>query len=206
MEPLSIEELVGRNIAERRRALGLTQDELARRLAAVGVPMAQNKLSRIEAGQRGIPLGELVMFCAAFDTSVAQLADGKVEVEILPDVIASAAAVRRALSGQGGYLRRELAGGTHATHGDRQPATQTGVGEAERYAARRLGVTVKELVAAARSLWGGMTLTEKRDAVVVPETYAGSPSEDLRTARRQQTRTLMIELAEKLGVDPRKAE
>lgn len=190
--------LAGRNIAARRRERGLTQDDLARALQALGVDMGAVTISRAEAGRRRLTLDDLVVLAAALGASASDLFAGDVDVELRPDVVVSAAAVRAALDGRGGELLAELTGGPHASHDGRAPATERGVGEADRWAARRLGVTVEELVARARARWA-MTLTEKRDAMVVPEAYGGSAREELRAARRQVTRWLLTELDQEEG-------
>lgn len=57
--------LVGRRLAEARRATGLSQNDAARRL---GVP--QSRIARLETGARRLLLTEAVEFAALYDVGV----------------------------------------------------------------------------------------------------------------------------------------
>lgn len=207
-EPQTLDVVIGHNIARYRQGVGLTQDELARRLSAIGFDLSQRKMARTEAGERPIPLSEIALFAAAFKTSLEALLAGDGDVELVEDFIVSMAAVRAALRGEGDLLKSEAAGGLHAAMRRKAPAAESGVGDAERWAARRLAVPLEELVAAARRLWG-QTLTEKRDALLAVEAgaQAGTAPSELRELRRAVTRQLLMpELAQELGVDLSKKE
>lgn len=63
-----LEYLVARNIIKQRKALGLTQNELAKRLNT-----KQSVISRIEAGNSNITLKTLGDIAKALDTDVSKL-------------------------------------------------------------------------------------------------------------------------------------
>lgn len=63
-----LEYLVARNIIKKRKALGLTQNELAKRIKT-----QQSVISRIEAGNSNITLKTLGDIAKALDTDVSKL-------------------------------------------------------------------------------------------------------------------------------------
>lgn len=65
--------LCGKNIAQLRKALGISQRKLADRLQLQGLDIDKNAIQRIEAGKRFITDIELVAFKNCFDVSYEDL-------------------------------------------------------------------------------------------------------------------------------------
>lgn len=63
------EQVIARTVRSERERHGLTQQELATRLTAAGMPIHQTGLGRLEAGQRAIRIDELYTIAAALDIS-----------------------------------------------------------------------------------------------------------------------------------------
>ena len=61
--------LCGKNIAKYRKAMKLSQRELADRLQILGLVIDKNAIQRMESGQRFITDIELVYLAKAFNTS-----------------------------------------------------------------------------------------------------------------------------------------
>ena len=73
---------VGENILNRRRELGLTQEELARRMGY----KSKSTINKIEMGINDIPQGKIVKFAEVLSTTPAQLM-GWNEEESPPDKV-----------------------------------------------------------------------------------------------------------------------
>lgn len=69
------DEQVGRNVQELRKARGLTQTELAERLAARGLPFRQQTVVKVEKGQRPLRLQEADAIASVLAVDIDVLAD-----------------------------------------------------------------------------------------------------------------------------------
>lgn len=65
--------LCGKNITKYRKALGISQRELADRLQLIGLDVDKNAIQRMEAGQRFITDIEIVFLAKALGVSIAEL-------------------------------------------------------------------------------------------------------------------------------------
>lgn len=65
--------LCGKNIAQFRQRLNISQRELADRMQLAGVDMDKNAIQRIECGKRFVTDIEIVSFAQVFDTSYEAL-------------------------------------------------------------------------------------------------------------------------------------
>ncbi len=65
--------LCGRNVAQLRRARGLSQRALADGLQLSGLDIDKNAIQRIECGKRFVTDIELVALCRYFDTTCDEL-------------------------------------------------------------------------------------------------------------------------------------
>ena len=65
--------LCGKNIAQFRQQLNISQRELADRMQLAGVDMDKNAIQRIECGKRFVTDIEIVSFAQVFDTSYEDL-------------------------------------------------------------------------------------------------------------------------------------
>ncbi len=73
--------IAGARIRERRKDLGLSQEELAARIQLLGLDITQRAVSRVETGVRVVPDYELQFYAAALNCPVSQLLglDGEVQ-------------------------------------------------------------------------------------------------------------------------------
>lgn len=65
--------LCGHRVARLRRALGMTQAELAQRVTALNVPMSERTIGRVERRTRKLYDAEAYALAEAFDRTVAEL-------------------------------------------------------------------------------------------------------------------------------------
>jgi len=63
----------GKNIAQFRMKIGISQRELADRLQLVGIDIDKNAIQRIECGKRFVTDIEIVAFTKVFDITFEQL-------------------------------------------------------------------------------------------------------------------------------------
>ena len=74
---------VGENILNRRRELGLTQEELAKRMGY----KSKSTINKIEMGINDIPQGKIVKFAEVLSTTPAQLMGWNDDEETPPDKV-----------------------------------------------------------------------------------------------------------------------
>ena len=72
---------VGANVRKLRRARGLNQDELAARVAELGVPFRQQTIVKIEKGQRPLRLREADAITTALDIDIDTLVGDEVAID-----------------------------------------------------------------------------------------------------------------------------
>lgn len=65
--------LIGEQLAVRRKALGLSQKKFADRLQLLGLDVDKNAIQRIECGKRFVTDIELTYICKALDTDPNEL-------------------------------------------------------------------------------------------------------------------------------------
>jgi hypothetical protein len=222
----SLRAVLAAGAARIRAARGLGDEEAAALLRSYGlVGWQAGTLTQVEAGVRPLAVEELLLLCAAYRVSVAELTGSDPEpVELAAGARLPAAAVR-ALLADGGEVVRALPADAldvpatrptrpglppppdalvHAAarFGVRGP-TEVGralaaIGDAERNAARRLGVTPERLVLAAVGRWG-KPFTAERDARIALRKTSTAPDQHI-TLRGLVTRELLAELEERLAV------
>lgn len=204
------QEVIGANLRSRRLALNLRQEELARRLRVVGATWTQSTVAGIERGSRRVTVEELILICLALECSPSDLFAGEGWVELAKHSTGPREAIRKILDGQATHsLLRQIASPTSAVivaeaafieprlrHLDGFDATMlrdaliASQGEAERKAAKRLGVFACEVVTVSYLLWG-RSLTAERDALAAAASDADTSADALRTIRRHTTRDLI---------------
>lgn len=62
---------IGRKVGDTRTFMGITQNELAERLTAQGLPFYQTTVSRVEEGARPLRLNEAVVVASVLNVPVA---------------------------------------------------------------------------------------------------------------------------------------
>lgn len=75
-QPSYVARNFGARVRDERKLRGLRQDDFADRLAAVGHPMHQTTISKIESGTRPTTIEELVAIAAVLKVRPASLVDG----------------------------------------------------------------------------------------------------------------------------------
>ena len=171
----TLETVIASNVRRIRSETGRTQDQVAARLRVRGLSWTQSTVSEIEAGERGLDLGEfIVLALVGLGVPPAELLSGmEGPVWIAGSLVLDLGQLRDILvttpppNPEPGI---EVA--------DRQ--------EAERKAARRLGIPVAEVVAISVRLWG-QSLTAERDGRIAPDAN--------HAARGHVTRLLVEEIA-----------
>ena len=69
--------LVGKNLPQARKRLGMNQQDLCNKLLAMNVSIDRASLSKIETGQRRVTDMELLAFSKALNVSVKYLLTGR---------------------------------------------------------------------------------------------------------------------------------
>ncbi|MFX4294079.1 helix-turn-helix transcriptional regulator [Streptomyces bohaiensis] len=79
---MNVEQLFAVRLRDRRIEDGLTQAELADRVAALGGQLYQQTIAKIETGARSIKLGEADVLARALGTTVGDLLQGALPAEL----------------------------------------------------------------------------------------------------------------------------
>jgi transcriptional regulator with XRE-family HTH domain len=219
-EPVrSLRDVLAAGLKEARQRQGLRQEDAAARVQGVGLASwIRGTVAQAEVGARKFSIEEVLLLALAYETSLAGLIAGNDAdvVELTPDVRLPVGTVRALLSGQSpGELPTVSRNSGEATGTGRFPcplagANRFGIGErgllarsagatseADRHAARKLGVAPDVVAETAQRLWG-RSLSEERDYRLV------DTSPDLSARRKQAlrghvTRQLLTELERELG-------
>ncbi|HET6809820.1 MAG TPA: helix-turn-helix transcriptional regulator [Acidimicrobiales bacterium] len=159
--------VVGGNLRRLRDAHHLRQDDIALRVQEAGLTWGRSTVAMLEGGSKLIELGELLVLAGVLECEPEELLAGDGPVKLTDSVVGDLKVLRAVLAGRGHI--RELVD-LNPILDDR--GRRAGVAapmpyrEAERKMARRLGVSVDDVVEASRELWQGRSLTEERDARV----------------------------------------
>lgn len=223
--PRSLRQVLAAGAARVRRERGLDDEGAAELLRQHGLTGWQaGTVSQVEAGVRPLAVEELLLLCSAYRVSLVELAGPDPEpVELAAGARLPAAAVRAVLADGGEVLRalpaealdvpatRVVPAGAPTPpdalvdaarrFGVRGPAevgrALAGIGDAERNAARRLGVSPERLVLAAVGRWG-RPLTAERDARIEQRRASTEPERHI-MLRGEVTRELLTELERELS-------
>lgn len=193
LRSVPLDRVLADNLDRLRAARAWSQEDLARRMRALGQAWTRETLARIKRGSRQVSPGEALALAHVFDADLGELVSAQTAVEILPGVVAYdlGAFVR-----EGGRLRC-VAEPTAA------PADEAEL--AVRHAAERLGVGADAVAQAARERWG-RSFAEERDRRVrqyLEERYeTGDVPQRMRQALRGRVSLRMYrELKERLSTD-----
>lgn len=206
-----LDAVVGANVRRIRERLGATQDELAQFLRDRGWNDASGvMLVDLERGARKVGLAEVFVLADALNVPVVQLLenDGMLRITSSGGVADSSRGLAERFTHRVDWpknpatweelqrLRRlgqfsaGLSAGTRHSIGDETRR------EAERYAARRLGLTAEQVVRRSYALWG-QTLSEERDARVAARVEGDATPRQRAVLRGHVTRGLLAELQKK---------
>lgn len=223
--PRSLRQVLATGAARVRRERGLGEEEAAELLCSYGLTNWQGgTVSQVEAGVRPLAVEELLLLCVAYRVSLLELTGPDPEpVELTAGARLPAAAVR-AMLGDDGEVLRALPGDALDVPATRAEPTGApappealvhaarrfgvrgsaevgralaGIGDAERNAARRLGVSPERLVLAAVGRWG-RPLTAERDARIEQRRASTEPDRHI-MLRGLVTRELLTELERELA-------
>ena len=225
MRARSLRQVLAAGVARVRIERGLDEEAAATLLRSYGLAGWQaGTLTRIEAGVRPLAVEELLLLCAAYRVSAAELAGSDPEpVELTAGARLPAVAVRAVLADDGEVLRalpadaldvpatRPVNPGLPAPPDALVDAaarlgvngpTEVGralaaIGDAERNAARRLAVSPERLVLASVGRWGRPFAAE-RDARIALRRATTEPDLHI-TLRGHVTRELLAELDQQLS-------
>lgn len=165
--------VVGQNLRRLRRAAGLSQKEMARRVRAGGLWWGQPQVCAFENGSReGMDVAALAVLACALDVPAAALLEGDGQVAVAEDAVWTRSAIRAALAGApisepialSGRSRFVAAGGVVVANPH----------QADFDLAARLRVPADDVIAASRKLWGH-SLQEERERLLAeqePQTMA----------------------------------
>lgn len=148
--PMKMGAVVGETLRALREEEGQTQQDVANMLARWGLAWTRAQVASIEAGRReSLGLDELIILSNAFDLRLRDWFPGYGTVRLGPGVYLARDKLRMIFSLNAvPELRADV---------ERSPKS-----EAEQNAARALGVTIKEVKAAALELWG-VPFTDERE-------------------------------------------
>jgi len=178
-----LREVLAAGLKETRLALGLRQEDAATRVRAQGLTSwIRGTVAQAEVGARRLTFEEVLLLALAYETTPAAFIRGEDDelVALSRQAQIPAGTVRALLSGQAVQTSPSIG----------RPADD--VGDAERHAARRLGVPVERVNQAAMTLWG-RPLSEERDRRLVEQPEGMSPRR-LQALRGHITRSLITEL------------
>ena len=203
---------IGRNLRKHREEHGLRQDDVAHRVRELGVEWTRAVIAAIETGGRTLDIGELVLLAVALGIRLSDLLEGDGDVLVGGGVPVSLRLLRDLFKdNRGGHtysaLSFELA--QRVTPPSDESRFVIAIGEAERRAAQRLGVTPLEISRQAFQLWG-RGLTDERDhRMQDAEPVLGATVAELqrkeRALRGHVSRELVAELRAKIMVEHAKS-
>jgi transcriptional regulator with XRE-family HTH domain len=212
---------VGLGVQKLRTEAGLTQDELARKVREAGGDWDQAAIARLEGGHRGVSPEQMLILASALEVQLRQLIGGRDQdwIRLSPTARLRTRAIRDAYAGHAvgtmpaadfddpttrsvgkalaerqELVRRVTTVWPEATRSQAHAAVEA-VGDAERKAARRLGVDPVALSAAAHRTWGRSFVAERDAGAAEFERAAGTARRSLQAVRGHVTRMLLAELA-----------
>lgn len=206
-----------------RAGRGLGEDAAAVLLCEHGLTgWTGGTVHQVEAGVRPLTVEELLLLCVAYGVTPAELAGGgpgwvelgataRVDADVLTGLLSGrratgpldvpATRVARVPGAPAPPDALVRAAARFGVLGEAEVGRAlAGIGDAERHAARRLGVSPERLVLAAVGRWG-RTFTAERDARIDTRREVTDPELHL-TLRGLVTRELLLELEDTLAPAP----
>jgi transcriptional regulator with XRE-family HTH domain len=174
--PQTVGAVVGENLRRLREQSRLTQYEAAHLVKQYGLRWSRSKVAAIEAGERStVSVADVLLLALAFRVSITEFFEGDGDVMLAEHLTPLPREWVIAIM-QGTYPPPEITQreATEREQGDVEQMFATidafkrgsDAIEADQALARRLKVSVEDVVAVARAMWG-RTLTDERDARVV---------------------------------------
>lgn len=179
---MRVADLLVTGLKQARQRKGCTQEAAAAAFRAYGLPAWRTStVGQMEAGLRIPKFEELLLMCAALDVTLDELFPGEDEhVEVGRSGAATPRAIRALLSRSAPRSAALVPGGSPAIPSD-----------ADRHAARRLGLSAAEAAGAAQAAWG-RDFAAERDARLGD--VSGMPLRSLQARRGLVSRGMLAEL------------
>lgn len=187
--------LIGERVKSARLADGQRQEDLASKLQAHGLnAWTSYTVTAVEVGRRIPDFAELPVLCEVLHMTLLELLAGECVVRMPGGAEQPLWALRYRMLGPPDD--DEFPGLRTVSEGFEQalPLGAPPVLNAERKAARKLGVSPVAIAQTARTLWG-LTLSEERDRRVAEQSPAVDDPRALRALRGHVTRQLLSQLA-----------
>ncbi len=166
---------LARRLRAIRKQQGLTQDDVAERARQQGLGWTRATVGKIEAGGRELGLAEFLLLPLILSTTIADLVPVADYVALSESVAVPAQALLDLLAGKLNIHTQVMRPVPHLTvDAQPPPIRHDALREAERKAAKRLGLDPIELSTLAHKRWG-MGLTERRDQLLSEQATAGDP-------------------------------
>lgn len=185
-KPTPYQEVLRLNLRRLRAAKEWRQEDVAARARTLGLRWDAATVTGLELGRRHISAGELLLLPTLLEVPLTEflVAEGSVDFD--------GAAIPKEV------LLRWLARGKPMDAPDRMLAAfakvEAGATDAERKAARQLGIGVLDLIAMTQRLWDGRRLDQERD-----QRLARTPGQgDIARRRGHITTQVLKELREEL--------
>lgn len=178
-------------LATRLRAIleaeGRRREDIAQEMAVLGFRWTGNTVSQVIAGRRGLSLLELAGLCEALETPLLELVGGDGEVTLPNGRSVTVAQIAEAVSTGGGDWQFRSAV---------RSLFRQDLDEATAKAARRLGVTPKDVDEAAMRLWNRPLAVERDHRITTDDLDLDAPHSrrTLQARRGHATRALVDEL------------
>jgi transcriptional regulator with XRE-family HTH domain len=214
-EVRSLREVLAAGMKQTRQCRELRQEEVAERLRSYGLTSwLRGTVAQAEVGARRLVLEEVLLLAVALETTPAELVQGDPGelVELGSDARLSIEAVRQLLSGvvQTMPVPSAVSQTLRASPEMLSEASRfglsdpeiidraiTGVTEADRHVARKVGISPEHVSLAAMSRWGH-TLAEEREHRLAERSGEDVSARQLQALRGHVTRELMTELEPEL--------
>jgi transcriptional regulator with XRE-family HTH domain len=185
--------VVGENLKRLRQQRRQTQPDAAQFLHEHGLAWTRDHLSNVELGRRPVmELNTLMLLSWAYRVPLSEWFAGGGDVILSKTVTATREQVRNALPGSVGALTAH--GELVQVITEKLRTAPSASVEADLAVSERLKVPGGQVVAGARTLWAGRTLTQERDRRL-GDTSTMSPR-TLQAKRGAMTRQLTREIAE----------
>jgi transcriptional regulator with XRE-family HTH domain len=199
-DPKTIGAVVGGSIRRLREARHRTQDDVARAARSAGIRWNSSRVAALERGEKPIALSDLLELKAVLDLAGVEgvtwsdLFDSD-DVVSFPHGWVAAREIGKALSGQPSELDPNR---VRLMMSIREKTQHFTGGEAERKAARRLGVDVRTVLDTSMALWQ-RSLTAERNARLQAALPDGGEPRTVQARRGHITRQLVAALEERLA-------
>lgn len=201
MAPIEYQTLLARNLRRLRDSGGWTQVELASRARAIGLEWSVDTVVALESGRRTFTFAEVLLVPRLLNVNLEELAKAGDEDLITLEGSVLEADTWEALVAGKRLHRLSRALNSSARRLSKDLTAREASNEAEKKAARSLGMSAADLVILAHGLWN-RGLTDERDARVRAEAGTAESPARRQALRGHITRKLLQELRDAIAAKP----